>query len=68
MVHSRSITSSPLRPAWFSRLALDVRFTPKSGHCGARSGRPLCAISGHWHVYSITSSARASSVGGTAKA
>jgi len=25
----------------------DVRFTPKSGHCGARLACPLCAKSGH---------------------
>jgi len=24
-----------------------VRFTPKSGHCGARPACPLCAKSGH---------------------
>jgi len=42
---------------------LDVRFTPKSGHCRATVGRPLCAKSGHMRRsknigYSITSSAR----------
>src|SRR6516165_9885686 len=42
----------------------DVRFTPKSRHCGARRACPLCAKSGH--CYSITSSAMASSVGGSA--
>jgi hypothetical protein len=25
----------------------NVRFTPKSGHCGAQLGCPLCAKSGH---------------------
>src|SRR5262249_51106842 len=28
---------------------LDVRFTPKSGHCASGSGCPLCAKSGHMH-------------------
>ena len=26
---------------------INVRFTPKSGHCLSVSGRPLCANSGH---------------------
>src|SRR6187399_990047 len=48
----------------------DVRFTPDCGHGAACVGCPLSAISGHshrskQHTYSITSSARASSVGGT---
>jgi len=33
---------SDIRQRW-----VDVRFTPESGHCGARSGCPLCAISGY---------------------
>jgi hypothetical protein len=48
----------------------DVCFTPESGHSSARSRCPLCAKSGLPHrsklrLYSITSSARASSEGGT---
>src|SRR5262249_55674118 len=35
----------------------DVRFTPKSGHWLSVLGCPLCAKSGHWRPYSITSSA-----------
>jgi len=31
-----------------------VRFTPKSGHRRTLLSCPLCAISGHWHVYSVT--------------
>ena len=51
-----------------------VRFSPKSGHPMRRSACPLCATTGlmqrnklcAWsHGYSITSSAVASSVGGT---
>jgi hypothetical protein len=30
---------------------IDVRFTPKSGHCRATVGCPLCAISEHCQVY-----------------
>ena len=43
-----------------------VRFTPESGHVQCNSVCPLCANSGHRGPYSITSSARARSVGGTA--
>jgi len=47
-----------------------VRFTPKSRHWLSGSGCPLCAKSRHSALrrdrrYSITSSARADSVGGT---
>src|SRR6516162_7338394 len=28
----------------------NVRFTPKSGHCGARLPCPLCAKSRHWNA------------------
>ena len=42
----------------------DVRFAPESGHVRCTSRCPLSANSGH-RVYSITSSARASSSGGT---
>jgi hypothetical protein len=49
-----------------------VRFTPESGHSPTRSGCLLWAISGlmhcsKQHLYSITSSARASSEGGTVR-
>src|SRR5215472_17513133 len=44
----------------------DVRFTPESRHYGARLECPLCANSGH-QLQSITSSARASMVGGISK-
>src|SRR5262249_35256270 len=44
-------------------LSLHVRFTPKSGHWM----RVLCAKSGHRNFYSITSSARVSSVAGMDK-
>ena len=48
----------------------DVRFTSKSGHWNSLAKRPLCAKSRHSALqqkrcYSITSSARASNVGGT---
>jgi hypothetical protein len=48
----------------------DVRSTPTSGHCAVRTERPKCANNRLMHrnkqrSYSITSSARASSVGGT---
>ena len=51
-------------------LNFDVRFTPKSGHCRARLGCPLCAKSGLMHrskqrLYSITSSAIESTFCGT---
>ena len=42
----------------------DVRFTPESGHSSAALRCPLSATSRHCAVYSITSSARESSVGG----
>ena len=43
-----------------------VRFTPKSGHSDTAKNRcPLCANSGHFAFYSITSSARSSSGSGT---
>ena len=46
----------------------DVRFTPESGHQAAGLRCPLSANSGHRAAYSITSSARASSVGGIVEA
>ena len=50
----------------------DVRFTPKSGHCRATLGCPLCAKSRLVHrskkdCYSITSVAAVISVGGTVR-
>jgi hypothetical protein len=60
-------------PGAHSRLPpIDVRFTPKSGHWQTTVGCPLCAKSGLMHrskkcPYSITSSARASSEGGTVR-
>src|SRR5215469_1536862 len=50
--------------------ATDVRFTPESRHCRTPSSGPLCAKSGHSALrkksrYSITSSARASTIAGT---
>ena len=72
---------TPARPAGFEnfrlwsiggsgRLLCHVRSTPGSRHQAERSACPLCATTGlmhrsKWHHYSITSSARASSVGGT---
>jgi hypothetical protein len=52
-----------------ARRRCDVRFTPESGHVQCNSVCPLCANSGlmhrsKQHFYSITSSARVSSVGG----
>jgi hypothetical protein len=44
-----------------------VRLTPKSGHVRCNSVCPLCANSGHETNYSINSSVRAISVGGTVK-
>ena len=44
-----------------------VRFTPNSGHVQRNQRCPLCANSGHRTAYSITSSARASSEGGTVR-
>jgi hypothetical protein len=44
--------------------AVNVRFTPESGHWLSASGCLLCAKSGHWLDYSITSSAVASKVAG----
>jgi len=44
-----------------------VRFTPESGHVRRNLGCPLWANSGHAATYSITSSARASSAGGTVR-
>jgi hypothetical protein len=44
----------------------DVRFTPESGHMRCNQGCPLWANSGH-QSYSITSSARAISAGGTVR-
>jgi hypothetical protein len=34
----------------------DVRFTPKSGHCRATVGCPLCATSGLMHCSKIVTS------------
>ena len=39
-----------------SRHQSDVRFTSESGHVQCTSRCPLCANSGHWFAYSITSS------------
>src|SRR5262249_2312017 len=44
-----------------------VRFTPESGHIAAPYVCPLRANSGHRQRYSIISSARASSDGGTVR-
>ena len=44
-----------------------VCFTPNSGHVQCNSACPLCANSGHSDIYSITSSARASSDDGTVR-
>jgi hypothetical protein len=44
-----------------------VRFTPNSGHVQCNGPRPLSANSGHTAIHSITSSALASSVGGTVR-
>src|SRR5262249_29423159 len=44
----------------------DVRFTPKSGHLRCKQECPLWAKSGH-APYSITSSARVSTAGGTVR-
>jgi len=46
---------------------LHVRFTPRSGHVQRASPCLLWAKSGHRYSYSITSSARASSAGGTVR-
>ena len=60
-------------PRAHSRVCLqDVRFTLESGHWLSVSGCPLSANSGlmhrsKWDRYSITSSARASNVGGTSR-
>jgi len=35
-----------------------VRFTANSGHVQCKEGCPLCAISGHSYIHSITLSAR----------
>src|SRR5215471_15000668 len=48
-----------------SRQIDDVRFTPKADISERAPPCPLCARSGHRPAYSITSSARASSLGGT---
>src|SRR5262249_19241566 len=48
-------------------LPLNVCFTPKSGHRNSLAECPLCAKSGHRNFYSITSSARVSSVAGMDK-
>ena len=45
----------------------DVRFAPESGHVRCTSSCPQSANSGHRVAYSITSSARASNVGGIAR-
>jgi hypothetical protein len=45
-----------------------VRFTAESGHWATSLRCLLCAKSGHRQPYSMTSSARASSAGGTVKA
>ena len=45
-----------------------VRFTPNSGHVQCARPCPLCANSGHSVTHSITSSARASTDGGTVEA
>jgi hypothetical protein len=37
----------PRRVADIEAPLIDVRFTPKSGHCRATVRCPLCAISGH---------------------
>jgi hypothetical protein len=50
-----------------SRCQSRVRFTPKSGHVQCNSACPLWAKSGHRYSYSITSSARVSNAGGTAR-
>jgi len=53
------------------RVSVDVRFAPESGHRADMPACPLCAKSGQTHrsksdPYSITLSARARSVAGTA--
>ena len=55
-----------------ARCLIHVCFTPENGHQAGRLRCPLCATSCHMHRskqcrYSITSSARASSVGGTVR-
>jgi hypothetical protein len=45
----------------------NVRCYSNSGQTQARSDCPLCANSGHGAIHSITSSARASNVGGTVR-
>src|SRR6516162_7010308 len=55
-----------------ARLLSNVRFTPQSGQSADMLACPLCAISdrlhcGKEHRYSITSSARTSSVGGMSR-
>ena len=47
------------------RCGSNVRFTPESGHVQCTGSCPLCANSGHSATQSITSSARATNVGGT---
>jgi hypothetical protein len=56
---------SPFSLAAFEQQLIDVRFTPESGHVQCKERCPLCANSGHPLSHSITSSARASSEGGT---
>jgi hypothetical protein len=63
----KSEQSSNSSFADISKRWADVRFTPESGHGTARSECPLCASSGHWRGYSITSSAVPSSGSGDAE-
>jgi hypothetical protein len=68
---TRKIKADPaLRSIPIIAALIDVRFTPKSGHCRATVGCPLCAKSGLMQCskprYSITSSAMASTPDGMA--
>jgi len=64
VVPTRTVTRVKDVKFVLSNLELRKRNIPESGHRSAHAECPLCATSRHWCRYSITSSARASSVGG----